>query len=238
MSLRHPNPDPEALAISREMQGRLQPAEVILLGSRAAGDHRPDSDIDLTAVVPDEEGKREADEILRHLLEGKHDDPVVNVLTITRERLRLTAPMAQSQAGQAARHGVTPEGRSLDYQPEREPDDQEIRRAAIYWLTMAESEVDSFTRLLEHRGFPGLRMPAQWGQWALERAFKGLLTAGNDGARFRRDAAQMWRHFESSDPVSDLNGARAMEELLRGTAGPDGRGAASPSPPWPSAGRR
>ena len=47
-------PDPRGLAIAREMQERLRPAEVILLGSRAAGDHRQDSDVDLMAVCPDE----------------------------------------------------------------------------------------------------------------------------------------------------------------------------------------
>ena len=224
MSLRHTNPDPEALAIALEMQERLQPAEVILLGSRAAGDHRPDSDADLMAVVPDENGKLEADGILRDLLEGKYEDPVVTVFTITRERFRRTVPMAQSQAGQAARHGVTPDGKSLDYRPEGEPKPQEILQATIYWLTMAENEADGFVRLLEYGCFPGLRTPAQQGQWALGRAFKGLLTAGNDEARFRKDAALMWRHFESTRPLSDRNGAKAMEELLRGTAGPDGQG--------------
>ena len=33
----------------------------------------------------------------------------------------------------------------------------------------------------------------------------------------------MWQHFESTRPVSDRNEARAMEDLLRGTAGPDGQ---------------
>ena len=47
-------PDPEGLAIAREIQERVHPAEVILGGSRAGGDHRPDSDVDLTAVAPDE----------------------------------------------------------------------------------------------------------------------------------------------------------------------------------------
>ena len=64
MSQGHINPDPEALSIAREMQERLRPDRVILLGSRAAGDHRPDSDVDLMAVVPDEHGKQEADGIL------------------------------------------------------------------------------------------------------------------------------------------------------------------------------
>ena len=91
MSLRRNAPDSQALAIAREMQKQLQPAEVILLGSRAAGDHRPDSDVDLMAVVLDDNGKREADQILRQLLEGKHEIPVVNVSTITREEFRQTA---------------------------------------------------------------------------------------------------------------------------------------------------
>ena len=34
----------------------------------------------------------------------------------------------------------------------------------------------------------------------------------------------MWRHFESARPVADLNGARAMEQLLSATAEPDGQG--------------
>ena len=65
-------PDPLGLAIARDMQQRLHPAEVILQGSRAAGDHRPDSDVDLMAVLPDEAGVKKADEILRRLLEGKY----------------------------------------------------------------------------------------------------------------------------------------------------------------------
>ena len=75
MSLRRNAPDSQALAIAREMQEKLQPAGVILLGSRAAGDHRPDSDVDLMAVVPDDNGKRAADGILRGLLEGKYEPP-------------------------------------------------------------------------------------------------------------------------------------------------------------------
>ena len=223
MSLRRNAPDSQALAIAREMQKKLQPAEVILLGSRAAGDHRPDSDVDLMAVAPDDNGKRAADGILWGLLKGKHEVPVVNVSTITREEFQRTAPMAQSQAGQSARHGVTPEGSSLDYVSEQEPAPEEIRQATVYWLTLAERHLGSFTTLLEHERFTGFQIPAFEGQTALERAFKSILTAGNDPARFRRDAAVMWRHIERTRPVADRNGARAMEKLLKGTTEPDGR---------------
>ena len=223
MSPRRNTPDPEALAIARDMQERLQPAEVILLGSRAVGEHRHDSDVDLMAIAPDKAGVKEADEILRHLLEGKYEPPVVNVTTITREEFRRTAPLAQSWAGQAARHGVTPDGRRLDYRPERAPTANEIREAAVWWLTMADIRLEGFAGLAEYRPDTASFILGFEAQLALERAFKGLLTAGNDDIRFRRDAAVMWRHVENTRPVADRDGARAMEELLRATAEPHGR---------------
>ena len=61
-------------------------------------------------------------------------------------------------------------------------------------------------------------------QWGLERGFKGLLAAGNDPVKFRRDAALLWRHVESVQPIRDREGARAMEHLLAATTGPDGLG--------------
>ena len=217
-------PDLVALAIAREMQEQLQPAEVILLGSRATGEHRPDSDVDLMAVCPDEETAKEADQTLRQLLEGKYEIPVVNVPTITKHEFRRTAPLAQSQAGQAARHGVTPDGKELRYRPEREPETEEILQATTFWLTLAEAHLDAFTIFSESGRLTQSHLPAFEAQQALERAFKGLLTATNDGARFQRDAALMWRHTESTRPVADRNGAKAMEDLLSATADPDGQG--------------
>ena len=223
MSLRLNTPDPEALVIARDMRERLQPAEIILLGSRAVGEHRHDSDVDLMAVAVDEAGVKEANDILRHLLEGKYDVPVVNVATITREEFHRKAPMGQSWAGQAARHGVTPEGRSLGYRPERDPTAEEIRDAAVWWLALADIHLERFARLAVCRSYTDSFILGFEAQLALERAFKGLLTAGNDDIRFRRDAAMMWRHVEGARPIADRDGVRAMEELLKATTEPDGR---------------
>ena len=216
-------PDPEALVIARDMQERLQPAEIILLGSRAVGEHCHDSDVDLMAVALDEAGVKAADDILRHLLEGKYDVPVVNVTTITREEFRRKAPMGQSWAGQAARHGVTPDGKTLGYRPERDPTAEEIRDTAIWWLALADIHLERFAGLAACKPDTASFILGFEAQLALERAFKGLLTAGNDDIRFRRDAAMMWRHVEGARPIADRDGARAMEELLRATADSDGR---------------
>ena len=175
MNARRIAPDPVGLAIAREMQEQLKPAQVILLGSRAAGDHRPDSDVDLMAVCPDEAKLKEVDGTLRQLLEGKYGVPLVNVITITRDEFRSTAPLPQSQAGQAARHGVTFDGRRLDYRPEREPEPEEIREATIFWLVMAEAHLDVVARALDHEWLYRTDIPAFEGPTALERDFNGYL---------------------------------------------------------------
>ena len=61
-------------------------------------------------------------------------------------------------------------------------------------------------------------------QWGLERGFKGLLATDNDPIKFRRDAAFLWRHVESVRPITDREGAHAIENLLAATTGTDGTG--------------
>ena len=45
------NPDPHAVALARDVHVAVQPDVVILYGSRARGDHRPDSDVDLLVIL-------------------------------------------------------------------------------------------------------------------------------------------------------------------------------------------
>ena len=61
-------PDPEGLATAREIQQLVRPAEIILGGSRAVGEHNPDSDVDLTAIVPDEAAAEGTKAILKEFL--------------------------------------------------------------------------------------------------------------------------------------------------------------------------
>ncbi len=45
-----------ALSAAQAAQAAVTPDQVILFGSRARGDHRPDSDIDLLVITPQEPG--------------------------------------------------------------------------------------------------------------------------------------------------------------------------------------
>ena len=217
-------PDPVGLAIARAIQQKVRPAEIILGGSRAVGEHHPDSDVDLTAIAPDEDGAELTREILKELLEGNTSTPVVNAYAVTRAEFQHWALQAQSFAGQAARYGVTPEDRSLDYRPEREPTPEEIRELTLYWLRFAQNHWTITGFLLEEDELCHVECLGRPVQWGLERGFKGLLASYNDPVKFRRVAAFLWRHVESVRPIADREGARAMENLLAATTGPDGTG--------------
>ena len=106
MSTLHNSPDPEGLAIAREIQDRLRPAEVILFGSRADGSHSPGSDVDLIAIAPDEAAER-TKETVREILKGRRGMREVSIITTTREEFDRIALLGQSFAGQAARYDVT-----------------------------------------------------------------------------------------------------------------------------------
>ncbi|MXZ91788.1 MAG: nucleotidyltransferase domain-containing protein [Chloroflexi bacterium] len=217
-------PDPVGLAMARNIQDQVHPAQVILCGSRAVGDHRPDSDVDLTAIAPDIDTAVRTKAVLRELLAGQYDDPVVNVMTITLEEFQDQAPLAQSFAGQTARYGVTLDGRSLDYRPDREPAPDEVRDLTLRWLRLAAMHLEMVEHVLKRPTMWGVYFLGREAQWGLERSFKALLAAGNDPIRFRRDAAFLWRHVENVRPIGDRGGTLAVENLLAATATPDGLG--------------
>ena len=214
-------PNPEGLAAAAYVQRLIHPAQVLLVGSRAVGDHRPDSDIDLTAICPDATTQATADQTLEQLLYGKYDVPIVNVITITQAKFQQKACLAQSQAGQSARHGVTVHGQSFGYRPDREPSPQEIQQATTFWLRLAQCHLRSFTTTWESSKHLKMFHHALEAQSALERAIKAILTARNDDTRFRRDAAIVWPYIETVHPIADRQGAQAMNDLIAATTAPD-----------------
>ena len=106
------HPDPAALAVAKAMQELMPSAQVILNGSRAVGQHRPDSDVDLMAVFGDAASRILADEALSLLLPSYDDGPQVHVHTIVRAEFEWLALMAHPslgrQSGMALRRRASP----------------------------------------------------------------------------------------------------------------------------------
>ena len=165
--------------------------------------------MDLTAVAPDEDAAERTEETVNEILQGRRGAQEVVVITTTREEFRQWALLGQSFAGQAARYGVRPDGKSLNYQPEREPTAEEIRELSIWWLRMAQGHLNTLKYFSENPRLADSEYQGLQAQWGLERSFKGLLAAGNDPIRFKRDAALTWRHVESTHPIADREASAA-----------------------------
>ena len=120
---------------------------------------------------------------------------------------------------------VRPSRRNAGRQePGLEPTPDEIRELTTWWIRMAEGHLNMLKHFLERPNRYDPELLGGDAQWGLERSFKGLLAADNDTVRFRRDAALMWRHVESVQPIADREGAEAMDHLLSATTGPGGLG--------------
>ncbi len=105
----HGVPDPLALTVAAELQERLPDAQVLLFGSRAIGDWRPGSDIDLAVIG----GDRDAAEEAIAQLQSQESRAHAQLFHFTRaefDELRASLPHI---AGQVQAHGLTAAGDHL-----------------------------------------------------------------------------------------------------------------------------
>ncbi len=112
--------DPKAVAVARAVYDAVRPEKVILFGSRARGDHRPDSDIDLLIVSDDgltREGYMNARKVVMEAatrIYGNYFD--ANLVWMPREKYMECRKGINHVAAQAARDGVDMNGEKEEYE--------------------------------------------------------------------------------------------------------------------------
>ena len=139
---------------------RFEPLRIFLFGSRARGDGREGSDLDLLVVVP-EVGKR--DELaaeMQRALRGLA--PAVDVFPTDPEEIARTGDSVGSFV-----HPVLREGRVIFGVDERD---------AGTWLRYAREDLETAERMLEGQGF-ALRWACYLAQQAVEKALKAVLVS-------------------------------------------------------------
>lgn len=105
----HGVPDPLALALVAKLQAQLSDAQVVLFGSRAVGDWRPGSDVDLAVIGGDKDAVEEALAQLRS--RAPHARAQLFHFTPAEfDELRTSLPHI---AGQVQAHGLTAAGEHL-----------------------------------------------------------------------------------------------------------------------------
>ena len=224
-------PDPHALALARAMQ-ELRPKDTVFLcGSRAAGDYREDSDIDLFVAATERKGRFDTESAAREWLREHPPDRYASAMEMDRGEFQRFIKVTQSFAGQAVRHGIAMNGEKFCWPDSLPPDDPELRQTVGMWLGLAAGHIE-FLEMRRKLNWKWSRITGEEAGWALERGIKALLTALNDPVRFRHGITPMWRHLQRTLDWETPRRAelrRAMERALTLTGcddaeEPDGRG--------------
>ena len=112
----------------RAAQEGVGPDLVILFGSRAAGDHREDSDVDILVVTDREHhgsAGAAAERAAQDYIRQNPPELELGIISMTRQTFDRCRRANQHIAGQAARHGIPMVGtaREPGDEPEPGPDD-------------------------------------------------------------------------------------------------------------------
>ena len=117
-------PDPTGLAVARVAQEAAKPNTVILFGSRARGDHRPSSDVDLLLIYT-QGNKTPTSRIKRAIREYFAEHPPelgVDIVPMDQERFAYSRRAKNHVSAQAVRDGIIMSGERLDFSNSYEDD--------------------------------------------------------------------------------------------------------------------
>lgn len=195
-------PDPRACAVARAVEEAVQPDTVILFGSRARGDFRPDSDIDLLIVTSagqvDQRAYQRTSAAAHRKVDEVYDQPMgVDLVHLSEDAFHYGRRARNHVAGQAVRDGFDANGAKVSYdnpEPTNWPDIQQR-------ITNAERELRVLNDLVEANS--AQEAIGFHAQQAIENALKGWISALDAAYGNTHDLADLMeivrRHPQEND---------------------------------------
>ena len=186
----HSAPDPKACAVARAVGEAVRPDRVILFGSRARGDYRTNSDIDLLIITDsDSTDRREYQdtsvEAHRKVEEVYGVSIGVDLVRLSERAFHEGRRARNHVAGQAVRDGFDGNGDKVDYdnpEPSNWPD---IRQR----IANAERELGVLKVLVKAKS--AQEAIGFHAQQAIENALKGWISALDADYRNTHDLAKL-----------------------------------------------
>ncbi len=227
---RRGSPDPHALGIAAHVQEAVRPDVAILFGSRAVGDYRDDSDVDILVITDRENHLESRGPALTAAKSYMRENPPrleVAIITMTRREFDRCRRAKQHIAGQATIYGVDMSGESMDYprhggeeRQEHWPETRQRIQNAEEWQRQLDQMVDE-----NHWNRKLMGLSAQQ---SVENALKGWLSTHNDAGRYGHEIEDAWERINMlekgwSGPTAQ-RAKEAVEELLDYTSFPDPTG--------------
>ena len=196
--------DPKARAVAKAVYDALRPRSVILFGSRARGDFRRDSDVDLLIITDADRMDKDEYMLACDAAHAKSAEVYgarslfgVDVLNMSAEKFRHCRRAKNHVAGQAARDGVDMNGDRIP------PDGQAPDNMPDIWQRIANSKRELRTLDILVNANADQEPIGFHAQQAVENALKGWISALNGEYGNTHDlsdlAATIRRHPEEED---------------------------------------
>ena len=188
-------PDQHALSIARAVQREVAPDIVILFGSRATGQHREDSDVDLLLISLDgsKRGGRAGRAASAYM--NQHSPFLeVNVVNMTLAEFQRNRRAKQHLAGQADHYGVAIGMERMNYGAGYEDDYPEHWPATRQRLENTAEWSKQFNDMVAEDHW-NQKLMGFSAQQQVENALRGLLSAHNDPTTFRHGLNGIWEYY-------------------------------------------
>ncbi len=215
-------PDAVGLGVARVAQQAAEPDTIILFGSRARGDHRDSSDVDLLLVHKESfiSPYSLAQEAVREYFKQNPPELTVNIIPISRDHFERGRRAPNHLAGQALRDGIImsedkldPPSRPDDGYPDSWPDVKERLNLTYRNLEAFDYLLEGLSHQTEIYGFMG--------QQAIENALKAWISAAGLEYRTAHDLTVLANTILSDSEQADTPVAGQLRHLLDYITGPD-----------------
>ena len=214
-------PDQTALNVAKAAQDATRESTIILFGSRARGDNRPDSDIDLLLVYKDRSiaEQSKAEKAISEYFRKNPPSLKVDILTMSREDFDYCRRAQNHIAGQASSQGVVMTGERFNYNdyedkyPKSWPDVKMRLRITYRNLRALEHNIDGLPDDIETYAFHG--------QQAVENSLKGWLSAAEINYERTHGLVDLSEKIFEDPKESSTLAAAQLKMLMDYTTVPD-----------------
>ena len=209
-------PDQHALNIARAVQREVAPNIVILFGSRATGQHREDSDVDLLVVSLD--GPKKGGNAGRAASAYMNENPPfleVNIVNMTLAEFQRNRRAKQHLAGQADHYGVAIDIERMGYSTEYEDDYPEHWPATRQRLENAAEWSKQFNDMVAEDHW-NQKLMGFAAQQQVKNALRGLLSTQNDPVTFRHGLDGIWEYYVNTYHDPDDPETKELYESVTG----------------------
>lgn len=222
-------PDRVGVAVARAVQSAVAPDTVILFGSRARGDHRPNSDVDLLIISESgpSAGRGVATRVAREYFRDHPPRLRVDVVTMDARTFNYCRRAKNHVAAQAMRDGVLMSDENLDLSgtyedgyPDSWPDVKERLQATYRHMRAFNRLVDFDDSDQEMYGFHA--------QQAVENAIKAWLSAAGLEYRAVHDLREVAGQILGDPAEADTLAAAQLRLLIDYTSFPNAGYAGGP----------